>query len=164
MSYQSPRLIQGNSRLTLLDLLAFFGFIGILVFLKTPPLGLICLIIADIVIPFSLGTGTQTSLSVPILLIPFLTGVSVLDWFMKRQTTHLFNSKTTQPLFMLIVIVILAFINGLLPWYAFAQRPSITSELGGAALFIFSILAASIMLHGCEKRMIQTLSSLFRRV
>ena len=90
MAYKSPQLIQGNSRLTMLVLLAFVGFIGILVFLKTPPLGLIVLIIADLAIPFSLGTGTQTSLSVPILLIPFLTGVGLLDWFMKRQPTHLF--------------------------------------------------------------------------
>ena len=158
MAYKSPQLIQGNSRLTMLVLLAFVGFIGILVFLKTPPLGLIVLIIADLAIPFSLGTGTQTSLSVPILLIPFLTGVGLLDWFMKRQPTHLFNSRTTRPLFMLIVIVVLAFINGLLPWYAFAQRASITSELGGAALFIFSILA--FLLVGSQIREIRWLKML----
>jgi O-antigen ligase len=142
----------------MLVFLAFFGFIGIFVFLKTPPVGLIFLIIADLVIPFSLGTGTQTSLSVPILLIPFLTGVGVLDWIMKRQPTHLFNSRTTWPLFMLIVIVVLAFINGLLPWFAFAQRASITSELGGAALFIFSILA--FLLVGSQIREIRWLKML----
>jgi O-antigen ligase len=141
MAFQSLKLIQGNSRITLFGFLAFLGLIGLLIFLKSPPLGLIVLIIADFIIPFSLGTGTQTKLNVTILLIPFLTGVGILDWIMKRQPTQLFNSKTTWPLFMLFVIVVLAFINGLLSWNAFAQRASLTSELGEVALFFFSILA-----------------------
>jgi hypothetical protein len=141
MAYKSPQLIQGNSRLTMLALLAFFGLIGICVFLKIPPLGLVVILIADLVIPFSLGTGTQTSLSIPVLLIPLCTALGVVDWMMKRQPTHLFNTRAVRPLFILIGIVVLAFINGLLPWYEPARKASITSELGGVALFIFSFLA-----------------------
>ncbi len=98
------------------------------------------LLISDLVLSFSLGTGSHTSLSVPILLIPVLTGIGVVTWLTYKQHVHRYSSRTTWPLFSLLVIVLLAVINGLLPWFDFAQQAPLTAQVGGAALFIFSIL------------------------
>ena len=140
LAYYVPFLVETNSRLLLFIIIGLSGLIGISIFIRVPPLGLIVLLISDLVLSFSLSTGSQTSLSVPILLIPVLTGIGVLTWLTYKHPLHIFDSRTTWPIFSLIVIVLLAVINGLLPWFDFAQQAPLTAQLGGAALFIFSIL------------------------
>lgn len=47
----------------------------------------------------------------------------------------------------LIVIVMLAFVNGQLPWFAFASRAPITAQIGGVALFLLSASVFLVAAH-----------------
>ncbi len=51
------------------------------------------------------------------------------------------------PLVFLIAIVLLAFINGQLPWFAFASRAPITAQIGGVALFLLSACIFLVTAH-----------------
>lgn len=153
-----PRIMENRSALALYLFLAPILLGAILVLLWKPTLGLVVLVAADLLVPFSIGTGSQTTLSVPVLLIPVLAGIGVLTWLTRRQPLHLFDARTTWPLVSLIVIVLLAFVNGQLPWFDAAQRAPLTSQLGGAALYIFSVLA--FLLVGAQIQEIRWLKRL----
>ena len=49
--------------------------IVVLIFLRWPFVGLVALLTGALLIPFGLGTGTQTDLNIVILLLPVLIGL-----------------------------------------------------------------------------------------
>ncbi|MBM4431143.1 MAG: hypothetical protein FJ026_12475, partial [Chloroflexi bacterium] len=82
-----------------------------LIFLRWPPLGLTALIIASLVVPFEIGTGTQTSLNVTVLLMPVLIGLWLLD-MIRRKDLRLLPSRPILPLVALVGVAILASVAG----------------------------------------------------
>ncbi|MEM3432916.1 MAG: hypothetical protein QXP27_01945, partial [Candidatus Methanomethyliaceae archaeon] len=107
-----------------------------LAFLRQPPVGLVVLIVASLLVPFAIGTGTQTDLNVSILLAGLLTGVWILALLAGRRRPVL--SRPARPLLALCVVAILAFIAGQIPWIPFAQPAPLRAQLGGLAVFLLS--------------------------
>ncbi|MGC9025512.1 MAG: O-antigen ligase family protein [Chloroflexia bacterium] len=107
-----------------------------LAFLQRPALGLAALMVAGPLVPFAVGTGTQTDLNTSVLLAGLLTGLWILCLLLGRQ--RLFLSRPARPLLGLCLVAILAFIGGQIPWIPFAQPAPLRAQLGGLAVFLLS--------------------------
>lgn len=122
------------------------GSLGALVFFRWPCLGLAVLIVASPIVPFAIGTGSQTSLNVTVLLLTLLLGLWILDMALKRDF-RLLPSRPIRPLLGLALVSGLAFLAGRHPWLAFAQTAPLRAQLGGLAIFWLSIGAFLLVAH-----------------
>jgi len=138
-AYLGPRV--SESRLILL-----LGGGMALVFLRWPPLGLAALIGASLVVPFAVGTGTQTGLNATILLLVLLIGLWVLD-MVRRRELRLLSSPAIPPLLGLSIVAVFSFIVGQLPWVTFAQPAPLPAQIGGLFIFLLSAGAFLLVAH-----------------
>lgn len=130
--------------------LLLVGAIGaVIIYLKYPPLGLIVLMLGAFLLSYELGTGSQTGLNIAILLLPVLIGVWFIDKFVRQRDTRIFLSRTYPPLAGFVIICIMAFAVGQLPFFVFAEQAPILSQIGGLAMFLLSagayVLTANII-------------------
>jgi hypothetical protein len=116
------------------------GVMGALFIVLKPPVGLIALLVAALVIPLQIDTGTQTSIHTALLLIPALFFVWLAN-MLRKGAIDIVPSQTNLPLFALSVIAVIAFIVGNLPWNYFVERVSLQAQLGGLSVFLFSVIA-----------------------
>ena len=129
-------------------LIGFLVGIGmVLIFLRHPALGILAIIPASFVIPIEIGVSSGSSLNAPMLLLILMTGLWLLDMLVIKRQIRLSLSKTFLPLASLLIIVLLAFLNGQLPWFAFASRAPITAQIGGLAIITLSICAFILTAH-----------------
>jgi O-antigen ligase len=117
---------------------------AVLAFMRWPLLGFVALIAGDLAIPFAVGTGTQTEIHAGILLLALLIGLWVLD-MLQRKEIRLADSRTTPPLIVFVIIVLLSFGMGQLPWFATPAAP-FKAQIGGVAIFVLS--ASAFLLAG----------------
>jgi hypothetical protein len=111
---------------------------GALVLLQRPHWGLVALIPAALCVPFAIGTGTQTSLNAAALLVAALLGVWPAD-MLRRGRVKLAPSPVNLPAFVFILVAVLAFAAGQLPWNPFAATASLAAQGGGLAVFVLSV-------------------------
>ncbi len=125
-----------SSSMSDLVLLASLG--GALTFLHYPTLGLIALLMASLVVPFSIGTSTQTPLNITILLIPALFALWLVD-LIRRREIRFVPSRTTWPLIAFALVATISFLAGQLSWNYFARTAPLTAQVGGWAVMLFSV-------------------------
>lgn len=117
-----------------------------LVFLQRPEWGLRALVGATFLVPFAIGTGTQTSLNVTVLLLGLLFGL----WLLRmagRQHVALLDSPPIRPLLLFIVVALVAFISGSQSWLIFAHTAPLRAQVGGLAIFVLSAAAFLLVSH-----------------
>jgi len=137
------------------------GGIGGVVLLMWPSLGLFALVPAALVVPFEIGTGTQTSLNAAVLLLALLLGLWLLE-MARRKELRLLPSRPIPPLLALCGAAILAFAVGNLPWFLFAQTAPLRAQLGGLAVLLLSAGAFLLVAHQVrDLRWLQALTWLF---
>lgn len=105
-----------------------------------PELGLVALVTAALVIPFQIGTNTNSPLNVAFLAVPALGFLWLID-MARNRSIQLAPSSTTLPLIGLVVTISLSFLVGYLPWNVFAQLAPVRAELGAWGIFVLSALA-----------------------
>lgn len=142
--------------------LALLGGAGmVVVFLRRPPLGLAALIATSLVVPFAIGTGTQTSLNATVLLLPILIGLWLLE-MVRRKELRLHRLRPIPPLLALCGVAVLAFAAGNLPWPTFAQTAPLPAQLGGLAVYLLSAGAFLMVAHQVrDLRWLEALTWLF---
>lgn len=75
------------------------GGLGLLLILRYPPVGLVLLLVSSQAIPFGVGTGTQTVLNAPTLLLMVLFGLWVIEVMLQPKTQRMvLRSRTIPPL------------------------------------------------------------------
>ena len=119
-------------------LILTIGVGAILILLRWPRLGLIALLVGSLVVPFSIGTGTQTPLNIAVLLIPVLLAVWFAD-MIRRHEFQLTPSRTTLPLLAFATAATVSLIASGLPWNLFAGTAPLLTQLGGWTVFVFSV-------------------------
>jgi O-antigen ligase len=133
----------GSVRRLEYTLVLLCGIGVILLFMYQPTLGLILTVVGGMLIPFSGPSG----LNVAVLGIVLLTGLWFLDMFVRQRQIHLIHSRTMPPLIIFIIISILSFLVGQLPFFVYFQPAPIDAQLGGLAIFMFSAFAFIIVAH-----------------
>lgn len=124
---------------------------------RRPELGLVAVLLSALVVPFSIGTGTQSRLHAALLLIPLLVVLWLVDMVM-RQKIRLAPSPTNLPLLVFVLSAVLSFVAGNMPWNYFAARAPLAAQAGGLAIFVLS--AALFLLVGNQIRDVRWLKGL----
>lgn len=149
-----------GSRVSTNYLIAIIGGIAVLILIRLPPLGLVG-VIAGLVIPFSISTGSQTPFNTTLLIIPALLVLWIAE-MLRRHQFRVVPSSTNLPMFALTVSATISLIAGNLPWNLFASTAPIPAQVGGWAVFVFSVgvyfLVANLVK---DQRWLQTLTWLF---
>jgi O-antigen ligase len=127
-------------------LLPLVGIV-VLIFLRWPFVGLVALLTSTLLIPFGLGTGTQTDLNIVILLLPVLIGLWFLDMLVIQRSITLRPMRVVLPLLLLCLVALLAFLMGQLPWFDAIPKAPLKSQLGGLAIFWLSAGAFLLVAH-----------------
>lgn len=112
--------------------------LGLWAIFRYPGLGLLAVLVSAAVIPFAIGTGTQTALHLAFVLIPALFGLWIARMLLDRSF-RLVPSITTFPAISLALVTTLALIYGNLPLNEFAQHAPARSQIGGWAIIVFSV-------------------------
>lgn len=139
----------------LLMLLA--GVLLALFLLRRPELGIVAVLVSALVVPFSIGTGTQTRLHAALLLIPLLLVLWLLDMVMRHEA-RIVPSSTNTPLLIFVLSAAVSFVAGNMPWNYFAVRAPITAQVGG--LIVFGLSAAVYLLVANRVNDVRWLKSL----
>lgn len=121
------------------------GFVAVRVFLLWPALGLVLVIPANMIVPVTIGTGTQTSVHATILLIALLSALWLWRMLEEQGEIRLVDSSSHRPLLWFLIVASVAFVVGQIPWFNATPAP-IIAQLGGLGVFFIS--AAAFFLAG----------------
>lgn len=130
--YLAPRTSQR-------ELLLIAAALAGLVLLQHPLWGLLALIPVSLVVPFAVGTGTQTEVPASLLLLGLLLGIWVLEMVRERRI-RLAPSPANLPWIALIAVGGLSIVTGGALWNPFVQASGHfpVVQLAQWAVFIFS--------------------------
>ena len=121
------------------------GVGGLVILLRYQSLGVVFLIVASMLVPFAIGTGTNTTISATILLLGAIVATWLIDMVVIRKEFRLVLSSTTTPLLAFVVVSIVAFISGQINWFPGVQGAPIRAQLGGLAIYLLSALAFIVL-------------------
>lgn len=127
---------------------------------RKPGLGVIMVAIAGLVVPFSIGTGTNTTLNPVILLVPVLTGIWLADMIVRQRSIQLRHHLAVYLALALATVAVLAFIAGQLPWYSIPGVGT-AAQLGGLVVFLLSMAAFLLSAHTLDERRLKQLVAAF---
>jgi len=108
-------------------------------YLLYPPLGIIAILIGGMLVPFEVGTGTNTGINLAVILVPLLLGIWILDMLVRKRKFPFVSSRPIWPLLVMAVVSLLAFGIGQLPWFVYARGAPLNSQIAGLLIFISSV-------------------------
>ena len=141
-AYFAPRIADGNRRYALI-LLLYLGVLGLLVLTRWPALGFAFVILGGFFTQYE-GPG---GFNLALIGIAFMLVVWVLDMVIKKRRIQLVVSRTIKPVLFFVIISILSYGLGQLPWYSFARNAPVDAQTGGLAIFLLSAGAFLAMAH-----------------
>lgn len=155
LAYRQP------SRQLAFMLLALVPAIGALViYLRQPAIGLLALIVAAMMVPFSIGTGTNTTLNSVVLFVPVLTGLWIVDMGLRRRAISFHRHNTVYWLLALIATAFLSFIVNQLSWFDISGAGA-AAQIGGLMVFVISAAAFLVAAHTLNEQWLSRLVYLF---
>ena len=142
-AYAIPRASETQTVL-LVGALVALG--GALLVIRKPILGLVAMVPTCFLVPLEIGTGTNTGLNAGIILLCLLLGLWFVGMAAGRQRIELVRSPDLLPLLPFLIVSILSFVVGQLPWFPTAPAP-LFAQIGGLSVYILSIFATLLAAH-----------------
>src|SRR5512143_701803 len=133
----------GSPLIYLLILGLLLGMGMIVTLARQPNLGFILIFLGGMFVPFTGPSGLNMSTIVVALMLVLW----ILDMFIVRRQLKLIRSRIMLPIITFLVIVVLAFGMGQIPWFVFARQAPLTAQLGGFAIAVFSIAGMLLSAH-----------------
>ncbi len=124
-----------SSRLSLL-LVLVLAVPGVLVVMRWPPLGLIALVAASLILPSPHLPG---GFNLAVLLLLALIGLWLLNMAIVQRRIWFVSSRPVNPLLILVPVTAVSLLFGQLTWFRFAQSAPLDAQLGGFAIFFLSV-------------------------
>lgn len=129
-------------RLSLLLMALPVLLVGAAIILRWPPLGLALLIVVSLgfrtELIYVIGTTAVTTFA--------LTALWLFDSFVIKRRFHWIAARPLNPLLLFLVVTIIAFINGQLPWYPARQAP-LEAQLGGILILLVAMCAFLLVMY-----------------
>lgn len=138
--------LAANGLMGLLAAGAILGIAGIVVVVKWRILGFLALPFAALMVPFAIGTGSDTGINAAVLVLGLLIGLWLLDMLTRTRQIRLWSYRPVIASLVLGVVAVVAFGFGQLPWFPVASAP-ITAQIGGLLIFLLSISAFLLAAH-----------------
>lgn len=102
--------------------------------------GILALVPVSFLVPFSLGTGTQTEINLTILLTLLLLGIWMLRMLLFERRVSLVPTLVNLPALLFPVSVILSVIASDIPWLpAISARAGSFAQIGGVLMLVLPI-------------------------
>ena len=125
----------GSMQILMLIPVMMGGVAGLLVLLRQLRVGFIFLLLAGLFIPFT-GPGGVNAAA---LMVAAIIGLWLMDMLVVRQRFYFIRSRAVFPVVVLMIVSVIAFGMGRLPWFLFANQAPLDSQVGGFAIFILSL-------------------------
>jgi hypothetical protein len=125
----------GSQSVFLVLLFLLGGLAFTLVLLRQPNLGFILVIAGGMLVPFRGPSG----LNAATVMIALMLGLWLLDMFIVQRNVKFIHSPIMLPAIVFLVISLLSFLLGQVPWFVFARQAPLNAQVGGLSIFIFSI-------------------------
>jgi len=111
--------------------------------IRQPNLGFIFTFFGAMFIPITGPSG----LSMATVMIALMLGLWIVDMVVVRRYFALMRSPVLTPILTFLVIGVVAFGMGQIPWFVFARQAPIDAQVGGFAIFMFSIGGLFLSAH-----------------
>jgi len=118
------------------------GIAGFLILLIQPNLGFILLFLAGF-LKYSGPGGVNASA----LVVALLIGLWLLDMLVVKRSFQFINSRALMPVFVFLVVSVVAFGMGQVPWFIFANQAPLDAQVGGFAIFVLSAGLLLLVAH-----------------
>lgn len=150
------------SRLAVMLLAGLLGLTLAAILLRWPTAGLVLLIPAALLAPIAIGTGSESSINAPMLLLMLLTALWLFDMVALRRQIDIHLSRPLLALAALAAVTVLAFLVGQLPWFPLARPAPMRAQIGGVMIFVLSLAAFALAAHQIKtQRALQAMTGLF---
>lgn len=131
---------RATPRLVILAAAGIAGAISFIWLTRHIEWGILALVPVTFLVPYGLGTGTQTSINMSILLVLLLLSVWMVRMLVVERHVVLVPSLANLPALLFMVIVLLSFLASSLPWIPeISDRASTFSQIGGILMLILPI-------------------------
>ncbi|MEM7130825.1 MAG: O-antigen ligase family protein [Chloroflexota bacterium] len=102
-----------------------------------------------ILVNYDLGTGTGTSVGLPLMVLCLLVGLWLFDMFVLERKFSFVASRSMKPLVIFAMATVVAFLIGQLGWFYLPSAP-LAAQLGGVTIFILSFCAFFLVANQLE--------------
>jgi hypothetical protein len=150
------------SRLATMLLAGLLGLALVAVLLRWPAAGVVLLIPATLLAPIAIGTGSESSINAPMLLLLLLAALWLFDMVALRRQIDIHLSRSLIALAALVAVAILAFLVGQMSWFPLARPAPLRAQIGGVMIFVLSLAAFALAAHQIKtQRTLQAMTGLF---
>ena len=119
--------------------------IGALALLQTPRLGVLAIVTVALVVPLTIGTGTEVSLNAVTLLVPAMLVLGALDMVRRRQI-RLVSTRASLPLALFLLAGLFSLVFGVITWDPIVPRSNNFLLVQLAQWGIFALSAGAFWL------------------
>lgn len=135
--------IWGSQTIFMLLLVMLGGIAFVLALLRQPTIGFILVLIGGMLVPFTGPSGLNAAMVV----IALMLGLWIMEMFIVRRNFQFVRSPVILPIIVFLISSTLAFFIGQIPWFIFARQAPLDAQVGGFAVFIFSIGGMLLSAH-----------------
>ncbi len=125
---------------------AVLGSAALIFFIRQPGIGFPLVIIASLLVPFSLSTGTQTRINSALLLVMLLLGAWLVKMLIIDRRLAIIPQRSIYAALVFIVVSLVAFGFGQLGWYP-TEGASPFAQIGQVLIFVMSAGAFILAAH-----------------
>ena len=133
----------GSQVLFSLLLFIIAGLALVIMLLREPNLGFILVLVGGMFIPFTGPSGLNTAT----IIIALMLGLWILEMFVIKRNFQFVQSQTMLPIIVFLVVSALSFFIGQIPWFVFARQAPLDAQVGGFAVFMFSVGGVLLSAH-----------------
>jgi hypothetical protein len=127
----------GSLTIFLIVIGAVVGVCVLIALLRFPNLGFILLFLGGMFVPFAGPGGFNASILTIILMITLW----FIDMFVVNRKFEFVKSRPIRPAVYMVLVSIIAFGMGQIPWFVFANQAPLDAQIGGFAIYFFLLLA-----------------------
>jgi hypothetical protein len=133
----------GSPPLYGLILVLLAGMVVVLALMRQPNLGFVLIFLGGMFVPFT-GPG---GLNMAAIMVAVMLGLWVMNMLVVQRYFSFIRSSVMVPIITFLIISVIAFGIGQIPWFVFARQAPLTAQMGEMAIFLFSIGGMLLSAH-----------------
>ena len=133
----------GSPRIMVMLLVLLGGIAALSALLSQPNLGFILIFVSGMFVPF-VGPGGVNAVTAIVVL---MMGLWLMEMFVIKRHFQFVRSHSMTSILMFTVVCTLSFFLGQIPWFVFARQAPLDAQIGGYAIFLFSIGGMLVAAH-----------------